>query len=104
MASYHSARTVQNNHFLGNTSSSSYVDPPDSAYETKASGGAAGSAYRHSMDSAQRPSVSVQVLRCMRCARQAEALTTDDLSTVGMVQVGHGIFYCHRCAKLVGYT
>lgn len=54
------------------------------------------------MDST-RPSASVLVLRCMRCARSAETTTTDDASTAGMVRISHNLYYCERCAKLVGY-
>jgi hypothetical protein len=57
--------------------------------------------YRHSMDSV--PVVQVSVLRCLRCARTEEATSTDDASALGMVRVGQGIYYCKRCAKLVGY-
>jgi hypothetical protein len=55
------------------------------------------------MDSSPRPSASVLVLRCMRCARSAETTTTDDASTAGMVRISHNLYYCERCAKLVGY-
>ncbi|KGQ05659.1 hypothetical protein BBAD15_g9089 [Beauveria bassiana D1-5] len=49
------------------------------------------------------PSVSVQVLRCMRCARAVETTTTDDISAAGMVRISHNLYYCERCAKTVGY-
>ncbi|KAH8128106.1 hypothetical protein ACSS6W_009683 [Trichoderma asperelloides] len=55
------------------------------------------------MDSNPRPSASVLVLRCMRCARSAETTTTDDASTAGMVRISHNLYYCERCAKIVGY-
>ncbi|KAL7930636.1 hypothetical protein V8C35DRAFT_283387 [Trichoderma chlorosporum] len=55
------------------------------------------------MDSNPRPIASVLVLRCMRCARSAETTTTDDASTAGMVRISHNLYYCERCAKLVGY-
>ncbi|EHK49647.1 hypothetical protein TRIATDRAFT_50583 [Trichoderma atroviride IMI 206040] len=55
------------------------------------------------MDSSPRPSASVLVLRCMRCARSAETTTTDDASTAGMVRISHNLYYCERCAKIVGY-
>lgn len=54
--------------------------------------------------SAPRPSVaSVEVLRCMRCARSVEATSTDDVSSTGMVRIAHNLYYCERCAKMVGY-
>ncbi|TFA99899.1 hypothetical protein CCMA1212_008102 [Trichoderma ghanense] len=55
------------------------------------------------MDANPRPIASVLVLRCMRCARSAETTTTDDASTAGMVRISHNLYYCERCAKLVGY-
>lgn len=58
---------------------------------------------RHSMEAAQRPAVSVEVLRCLRCARSVETVSTDDVSATGMVRVGTNIYYCQRCAKMVGY-
>lgn len=61
------------------------------------------SGYRHSMDSANRPVVSIEVLRCMRCARSVETTSTDDISAMGMVRIAHNLYYCERCAKMVGY-
>lgn len=56
------------------------------------------------MDStATRPVASVEVLRCMRCARSVEATSTDDVSATGMVRIAHNLYYCERCAKMVGY-
>ncbi|KAK8062752.1 hypothetical protein PG997_014849 [Apiospora hydei] len=55
------------------------------------------------MDTISRPIASVEVLRCMRCARSVEATSTDDPASTGMVRVGHNIYYCDRCAKMVGY-
>ncbi|TQV92073.1 hypothetical protein V2A60_004378 [Cordyceps javanica] len=56
------------------------------------------------MDSSGHPPVaSVQVLRCMRCARAVETTTTDDIATAGMVRISHNLYYCERCAKTVGY-
>ncbi|KAK4100139.1 hypothetical protein N658DRAFT_428302 [Parathielavia hyrcaniae] len=63
-----------------------------------------GTSVRHSMDSAIRPPVYVAVIRCLRCARAEEMTSTDDLTMSGMVQIGTNIYYCSRCAKLVGYT
>ncbi|KAK0727440.1 hypothetical protein B0T26DRAFT_638020 [Lasiosphaeria miniovina] len=55
-----------------------------------------------SMDSTQRP-VQVSILRCLRCARAEEMTSTDDPRLSGMVQIGTNIYYCKRCAKMVGY-
>jgi uncharacterized protein with PIN domain len=49
------------------------------------------------------PSVSVEVIRCMRCARAVEATSTDDVATTGMVRIATGLYYCGSCANLVGY-
>jgi hypothetical protein len=58
----------------------------------------------------------VEVLRCSRCAKCVETIThspggsgsqgvsPDDLSASGMVRFGHNLYYCDRCAKIVGYT
>ncbi|KAK4114855.1 hypothetical protein N656DRAFT_682943, partial [Canariomyces notabilis] len=62
-----------------------------------------GSTVRHSMDSTIRPPVQVAVIRCLRCARAEEITSTDDPSLSGMVQIGTNIYYCQRCAKMVGY-
>ncbi|KAH6626777.1 hypothetical protein B0J18DRAFT_149604 [Chaetomium sp. MPI-SDFR-AT-0129] len=59
---------------------------------------------RRSMDSPSRPTVQVAVIRCLRCARAEEITSTDDPSLSGMVQIGTNIYYCTRCAKMVGYT
>ncbi|KAL6863251.1 hypothetical protein ACO1O0_003496 [Amphichorda felina] len=55
------------------------------------------------MDTVQIPVASVEVLRCMRCARSVEATSTDDASSMGMVRIAHNLYYCERCAKMVGY-
>lgn len=74
----------------------------DTSSDSDASSSSSG--YRYSMDStAQGPIASVQILRCMRCARSAETTSTDDASTAGMVRVSHGLYYCDRCAKMVGF-
>ncbi|EQB50624.1 hypothetical protein GCG54_00013038 [Colletotrichum gloeosporioides] len=62
----------------------------------------ASSSYRQSMDSVARPIASVEVLRCLRCARSVEATSTDDSSSTGMVRIAHNLYYCERCAKMVG--
>jgi uncharacterized protein with PIN domain len=55
------------------------------------------------MDSIALPIASVEVLRCMRCARSVETTSTDDVTTMGMVRIAHNLYYCERCAKMVGY-
>jgi len=74
-----------------------------SASDSDLSTSTSGSGYRHSMDSVQRPVVSVQVLRCLRCARSVETTTTDDATSSGMVRIAHNLYYCNRCAKMTGY-
>ena len=61
------------------------------------------SGYGYAMDSSSRPSVSIEILRCMRCARSVEATSTDDPSSMGMVRIAHNLYYCDRCANMVGY-
>lgn len=55
------------------------------------------------MDSVIGPVASVEVLRCLRCARSVETTSTDDPMSQGMVRIGTNIYYCSRCAKMVGY-
>lgn len=78
-------------HYSSSSSSSSDSDASSS------------SSFRYSMDSVTRPVASVEVLRCLRCARSVETTSTDDPATQGMVRIGHNIYYCTRCAKMVGY-
>ncbi|KAJ6442150.1 glycoside hydrolase family 3 [Purpureocillium lavendulum] len=81
------------------SSSSSSSSDSDASIESTSVAG-----YRHSMDAtATRPVASVEVLRCMRCARAVEATSTDDVSSTGMVRIAHNLYYCERCAKMVGY-
>ncbi|KAK3398908.1 hypothetical protein B0T20DRAFT_351799 [Sordaria brevicollis] len=83
--------------YLTSTTSSSSYSSSDSDLSSTSS-----SSVRHSMDSTQ-PIASVEVLRCLRCARAEEITTTDDPSSSGMVQIGTNIYYCNRCAKMTGY-
>lgn len=71
------------------------------------------------MDSPRpRAGPSVEIMRCSRCAKCVETITspdvrsssnslrrvsTDDASANGMVRFGHNLYYCDRCAKMVGY-
>jgi hypothetical protein len=66
---------------------------------------------RYSMDAAQP---RVEVMRCSRCAKSVETITSartddtrrvssDDASASGMVRFGHNLYYCDRCARMVGY-
>lgn len=82
------------------TMSSAYDSSSPSSDSDSAS---SSSGYRYSMDSAQRPTVSIEVLRCLRCARSVEATSTDDITAMGMVRIAHNLYYCERCAKMVGY-
>ncbi|KAK0719856.1 hypothetical protein B0H67DRAFT_484010 [Lasiosphaeris hirsuta] len=78
--------------YYGSSSSSS------SSYSDLSSSSSSG----YNMDP-QRPRVQVAVIRCLRCARAEEITSTDDPSSSGMVQIGTNIYYCKRCAKMVGY-
>lgn len=86
------------------SSASSYSASDSDLSSTSSSSSTSGAAARHSMDSATRPPVQVAVIRCLRCARAEEITSTDDPSLSGMVQIGTNIYYCKRCAKMVGYT
>ncbi|RDW71071.1 hypothetical protein BP6252_07634 [Coleophoma cylindrospora] len=69
---------------------------------------------RHSLD-AQRPSrgsPSVEIMRCSRCAKCVETVingtglnrvSSHEAQANGMVRFGHNLYYCDRCAKMVGY-
>ncbi|KFH40986.1 hypothetical protein ACRE_083080 [Hapsidospora chrysogenum ATCC 11550] len=84
-------------------SSSSCSSSDSDLSSSSAASSSTATGYRHSMDTVQRPVASVEVLRCMRCARSAEATSTDDASSLGMVRIAHNLYYCERCAKMVGY-
>ncbi|KAK0626758.1 hypothetical protein B0T14DRAFT_422807 [Immersiella caudata] len=86
--------------YLSSLSSSSSYSASDSDLS---SGSSSRSSVRHSMDSSQRPPIQVTVIRCLRCARAEELTSTDDPTSLGMVQIGTNIYYCRRCAKMVGY-
>ncbi|KAK4226862.1 hypothetical protein QBC38DRAFT_214015 [Podospora fimiseda] len=85
-------------HYLGTASSSSASSYASSDSDLSTS--SKGSSTRHSMD---RPVAQVAIIRCLRCARAEESTSTDDPSSLGMVQIGTNIYYCNRCAKIVGY-
>ncbi|KAK7432534.1 hypothetical protein QQZ08_000741 [Neonectria magnoliae] len=82
----------------GSSSSSSSASDSDISSDSNSATG-----FRYSMDSVQLPIASVAVLRCMRCARSVEATSTDDITAMGMVRIAHNLYYCERCAKMVGY-
>ncbi|EXK24950.1 hypothetical protein FOMG_18356 [Fusarium oxysporum f. sp. melonis 26406] len=86
-----------NQHYCCSSSSNSASDS-DIAAES-----ASAVSYGLGMDSIQLPVASVEVLRCMRCARSVEATSTDDISAMGMVRIAHNLYYCERCAKMMGY-
>ncbi|KAH7243852.1 hypothetical protein B0J15DRAFT_565210 [Fusarium solani] len=81
----------------------SSFSPSTSSDSNIASESASAAGYRPTMDSVQLPIASVEVLRCMRCARSVEATSTDDIGAMGMVRIAHNLYYCERCAKMVGY-
>ncbi|KAM0222219.1 hypothetical protein ACHAPQ_005913 [Fusarium lateritium] len=86
-------------HHFGSSSSTSSAQ--SSASDSDSSSSSSG--HRYSMDSIALPIASVEVLRCMRCARSVETTSTDDVTTMGMVRIAHNLYYCERCAKMVGY-
>ncbi|OAA55467.1 hypothetical protein ISF_07978 [Cordyceps fumosorosea ARSEF 2679] len=86
----------------GSASSSSATSSACDSDSSSATSSTTSAAF--TMESAAHPPVaSVQVLRCMRCARAVETTSTDDIATAGMVRISHNLYYCERCAKAVGY-
>ncbi|TPX12364.1 uncharacterized protein E0L32_007011 [Thyridium curvatum] len=55
----------------------------------------------------QRPALqrrpTVLRLACLRCAKSAEMLSTDEATTYDMVMIGFNLYYCSRCARATGY-
>lgn len=96
----HSSKPHKKSHYGSVSSSSSSYSASDSDLSSQISGS---SDVRYSMDSGSRPVVSVEVLRCLRCARSVETTSTDDLNASGMVRIAHNLYYCERCAKMTGY-
>jgi hypothetical protein len=109
MPSYHTASTrpssqPKQGHKLSpkpSSSSSSSSSSSPSNVET----------LRYSMDNS-RP--RVEIMRCSRCAKTVETVSTtgsdglrrvstDDASANGMVRFGTNLYYCDRCARMVGY-
>jgi len=97
------------------TRSSTSSDSSSSSCSSSSSG-YYDSSYLQSVES-QQP--RVETLRCSRCAKCVETIvsgrsgsgsgnslrrvSTDDASASGMVRFGHNLYYCDRCAKMVGY-
>lgn len=85
--------------------------PPKKSYSSSSSASSASSYSSSDSDfssssvraSMERPVVSIEVIRCFKCARCVEMTSTDDPTMYGMVTVGTGIFYCEKCARSVGY-
>ncbi|KAL5617863.1 hypothetical protein FOVSG1_000085 [Fusarium oxysporum f. sp. vasinfectum] len=87
-----------NQHYCYSSSSNSASSDSDIAAES-----ASAVSYGLGMYSIQLPVASVEVLRCMRCASSVEVTSTDDISAMGMVRIAHNLYYCERCANMVGY-
>lgn len=86
----------------------------ESSESSTSSSSTTSSAYdsRYSLDVSSPP--RVEILRCSRCAKCVETISrgrsdgsrrvsTDDASANGMVRFGHNLYYCNRCARMVGY-
>ncbi|KAJ0108053.1 hypothetical protein J7T55_007171 [Diaporthe amygdali] len=76
-------------HYDSSSSASSYGSFSSSDSDVSAS------SLRASME---RPVASIEIIRCLRCARSVEMTTTDDASMYGMIRVGTGIYYCDSTA------
>jgi hypothetical protein len=101
-----------------------YAQRTSTSSDSSSSSGASsyGSSYNYSSADSQKirysmdqPQPRVEVMRCSRCAKCVETITTsrsgddyrrvsnDDATASGMVRFGHNLYYCDRCARLVGY-
>jgi hypothetical protein len=69
---------------------------------------------RYAMERGRQETTTVEIMRCSRCAKTVEAIarrssdgttrvSSSDASASGMVRFGHNLYYCDRCARLVGY-
>lgn len=97
------------------TTSVNYSRSSTSSDSSMSSSSSASSSYSNSPYLQPR----VEVMRCSRCAKTVETIssyspaanpndqlsriTTDDASANGMVRFGHNLYYCDRCARMVGY-
>lgn len=124
-SSHHSHRpqpqTTPN--YAQRTSTSSETSSGSSSYGSSYSSSSSSSSNYNYYDPAQQQHYSmdqaqprVEVMRCSRCAKCVETVTssraadgdsrkisTDDASASGMVRFGHNLYYCDRCARMVGY-
>jgi hypothetical protein len=97
-----------------------YSQRSSTSSDSSASSSASSSYYnepyaRSSMDSRQS-APRVETLRCSRCAKCVETVVSstsdgqfrrvnsEDASASGMVRFGHNLYYCERCARMVGYA
>lgn len=83
-----------------------------SSMSSDSSSSSASSSYSYHYDPTSRyssdsPQPHVELLRCSRCAKSVEMVASgrgnDDAGASGMVRFGHNLYYCDRCAKMVGY-
>ena len=69
---------------------------------------------RYALERGQQETTTVEIMRCSRCAKTVEAIgrkssdgtirvSSSDACASGMVRFGHNLYYCDRCARLVGY-
>ncbi|ROT39898.1 hypothetical protein SODALDRAFT_140923 [Sodiomyces alkalinus F11] len=79
---------------IGSSSSSSGSDSDLSTTSSRS--------YIPNMDSVP-VTVSVETIRCMRCAASIEVTSTDDPGIYGMVRISTNLYYCDRCAKKTGF-
>lgn len=91
-----------------------YRSSSDTSNSSSSSSSSYGSSQEQSRYSTESPQPRVEVLRCSRCAKCVETVntgrgsdsrraSTDDASANGMVRFGHNLYYCDRCARMVGY-
>jgi hypothetical protein len=97
-----------------------YSQRSSTSSDSSASSSASSSYYnesygRGSLDS-RHAAPRVETLRCSRCAKCVETVVSpasdgelrrvnsDDAYASGMVRFGHNLYYCERCARMVGYA
>ncbi|KAK2630362.1 hypothetical protein QTJ16_001182 [Diplocarpon rosae] len=81
----------------------------DSSSSSSASGSYFSESSMRYFTPASRP--RVEVMRCSRCTKCVETIVSvrsgssseDDAQASGMVRFGHNLYYCDRCARMVGY-
>lgn len=111
-SSSHSSSHRPHLHAPSNYSSRNSTSSDSSSSSSASSSYTSDSYARSSMDS-RSYAPRVETIRCSRCAKCVETVissssngrvSTEDAQASGMVQFGHNLYYCERCARMVGYA